>query len=177
MFCFFFTQAVLLIRQTIGFKHSTFYLVTCTHSLSLAHECIVYCLCLHGTEAVNHCPSCHLKHKGCTHHMVRPCQINLFFMDPPTLFSWRTKKKIKIVFIHERNKPGGEAITTWPWSKMSASFVFITTVCSWREHLSTCSSPKVPGLSQAANFPSSFRTGSSCFMPCVILCQFQNRLH
>ena len=69
----FFKQAVLLIRQTFGFKHSTFYSVTCTHSLSLAHECIIYCLCLHGTQRVNHGPSCHLKHKGCTHHLVALC--------------------------------------------------------------------------------------------------------
>ena len=53
-----------------------------------------------------------------------------------------------------------------PQLKMAASFIFVTTVCSWREGPSTCFFPEVPGRSWATHFPLSFSTGSSCFMPC-----------
>ena len=39
-------------------------------------------------------------------------------------------------------------------------------VCLWCEHLFTCSSLGVPGFSWATNFPSFFRAGFSCTMPC-----------
>ena len=63
-----------------------------------------------------------------------------------------------------------ESITTWPHSRIAASFVVVTMVCLWRESPSTCSSPEVPSRSWAANFPSSFRAGSSCCAPCSSSC-------
>ena len=45
-----------------------------------------------------------------------------------------------------------------------------STVCLWRERPSTCSSPEDAGHSWAANFLSSFSTGSFCFTPCSSLC-------
>ena len=99
-------------------------------------------------------------------------------MDLPTLFPSLTRKKLSsstsasnlgarlcsyryVVLL-------AESITTWPQSRMAASFIVVTTVCLWLERQSTCSSHEVPGRSWAINFPSSFRTGSSCFTPCSL---------
>ena len=49
-------------------------------------------------------------------------------------------------------------------------FLVLTTVCSWCERPSTCSSPEVLGLSWASNFLSSLRTGSPRSTPCSPSC-------
>ena len=98
-------------------------------------------------------------------------------MDPPTLFSSRATKNTKLSSSTSTLNLGArlcsyhyvvslaESITTWPQSR-AASFVVVTAVCLWRKCPSTCSSPEVRSCSWAANFPSSFRMGSSSSTPC-----------
>ena len=113
--------------------------------------------------------------------MIRPYQINLTFHWSADSVFMTNKKKVKNVFDPKHIKCGGkamvlpvhivslaESITMWSLSRMAAPFIVVTTadIRSWREHLSTCFFPEVLGLSQTANFPSFFRTGSSCFTLC-----------